>query len=39
LADTAELDRLLGLGADRANAQAEQTLADVYDKIGFIPRK
>jgi tryptophanyl-tRNA synthetase len=39
LADTAELDRLLALGADRANAQAEQTLADVYDKIGFIPRK
>ena len=39
LSDTAELDRLLGLGADRANAQAEQTLADVYDKIGFIPRK
>jgi tryptophanyl-tRNA synthetase len=39
LADTAELDRLLGLGADRANAQAEQTLADVYDKIGFIARK
>ena len=39
LADTAELDRLLGLGAERANAQAEQTLADVYDKIGFIPRK
>jgi tryptophanyl-tRNA synthetase len=39
LADSAELDRLLGLGADRANAQAEQTLADVYDKIGFIARK
>jgi tryptophanyl-tRNA synthetase len=39
LSDTAELDRLLGLGADRANALAEQTLADVYDKIGFIARK
>jgi tryptophanyl-tRNA synthetase len=39
LADTAELDRLLGLGADRAHALAEQTLADVYDKIGFIARK
>ena len=39
LADTAELDRLLGLGADRANAQAEQTLTDVYNKIGFVPRK
>jgi tryptophanyl-tRNA synthetase len=39
LSDKAELDRLLGLGAERANAQAEQTLADVYEKIGFIPRK
>lgn len=39
LADQAELDRLLSLGADRANAQAEQTLADVYEKVGFIPRK
>lgn len=39
LADEAELDRLLGLGAARANALAEQTLAAVYDKIGFIPRK
>ena len=39
LADKAELDRLLAIGAERANAQAEQTLADVYDKTGFIPRK
>lgn len=39
LADHEELDRLLSLGADRANALAEQTLADVYEKIGFIPRK
>ena len=39
LADEAELDRLLGLGAERANALAELTLADVYEKIGFIPRK
>jgi tryptophanyl-tRNA synthetase len=39
LADHDELDRLLSLGADRANALAEQTLADVYEKIGFIPRK
>ena len=38
LADQAELDRLLGVGADRANERAEQTLADVYEKIGFIPR-
>lgn len=39
LSDEAELDRLLGIGAERANALAEQTLADVYEKIGFIPRK
>jgi tryptophanyl-tRNA synthetase len=39
LANRDELDRLLGLGAERANALAEQTLADVYEKIGFIPRK
>jgi tryptophanyl-tRNA synthetase len=39
LSDHKELDRLLSLGADRANALAEQTLADVYEKIGFIPRK
>jgi tryptophanyl-tRNA synthetase len=39
LNDKSELDRLLGLGAERANAVAEQTLADVYEKIGFIPRK
>jgi tryptophanyl-tRNA synthetase len=39
LSDHEELDRLLSLGADRANALAEQTLADVYEKIGFIPRK
>jgi len=39
LSDQAELDRLLSIGAERANAQAELTLADVYDKIGFIARK
>jgi tryptophanyl-tRNA synthetase len=39
LSDEAELDRLLAIGAERANAQAQQTLADVYDKIGFIPSK
>ena len=39
LANESELDRFLGLGASRASALAEQTLADVYEKIGFIPRK
>jgi tryptophanyl-tRNA synthetase len=36
LADTAELDKLLAEGAARANAQAEETLAKVYDRIGFV---
>lgn len=39
LSDESELDRLLGLGASRASALAEQTLADVYEKMGFIPGK
>lgn len=38
LADPAELDRLLAIGAERAASIAESTLADVYDKIGFLPR-
>ncbi|OIH97016.1 tryptophan--tRNA ligase [Curtobacterium sp. MCBA15_001] len=38
LDDPAELDRLLAVGADRAAAIAEDTLARVYDRIGFVPR-
>jgi tryptophanyl-tRNA synthetase len=38
LANTKELDAMLASGADRANEIAETTLANVYDKIGFIPR-
>jgi tryptophanyl-tRNA synthetase len=38
LADEAELDRLLARGADRANEQAEKTLATVYDRLGFVLR-
>jgi tryptophanyl-tRNA synthetase len=38
LADPAELDRLLARGADRARAIASVTLANVYDKMGFLPR-
>jgi len=34
-----ELDELLSIGANKANAQAELTLASVYEAIGFIPRK
>jgi tryptophanyl-tRNA synthetase len=36
LSDPAELDRLLADGAAKANAQAEQTLVKVYDRVGFI---
>jgi tryptophanyl-tRNA synthetase len=36
LSDRTELDRLLAAGAARANEVAEKTLADVYDKVGFI---
>ncbi len=39
LADPAELDRVLSANADRANAIAEATLARVYDRIGFLPRR
>jgi tryptophanyl-tRNA synthetase len=38
LENTDELDRLLTSGSARANELAEATLANVYDKIGFIPR-
>ena len=36
LTDTVELDSLLAEGAARANEMAEQTLAKVYERIGFI---
>ena len=39
LADPAELDRLLGANADRANEVASATLAKVYDRVGFLPRR
>jgi len=39
LANPDELDDFLAAGAAKANAQAEQTLARVYEAIGFIPRK
>ncbi len=37
-ADPAEVDRLLAVGADRARATAAATMADVRDKVGFLPR-
>ncbi|MBK4348852.1 tryptophan--tRNA ligase [Lacisediminihabitans changchengi] len=39
LADPAELDRVLGGNADRANEVASATLAKVYDHVGFLPRR
>ena len=36
MSDQAELDKLLASGAEKARAVAEQTLANVYDRIGFI---
>ena len=38
LSDTSELDRLLQIGAAKANELAESTLAKVYDRIGFLPK-
>jgi tryptophanyl-tRNA synthetase len=37
LADPAELDAVLARGADRAREVAAGTLADVYDRVGFLP--
>ncbi len=39
LADPAELDRVLAGNADRAAEVAEATLAKVYDRIGFLPKR
>jgi tryptophanyl-tRNA synthetase len=37
LADPAALDAVLARGAARAGEQAAATLADVYDRVGFLP--
>jgi len=37
LEDHAQLDAVLRSGGERASAVAEQTLADVYDRVGFVP--
>ena len=39
MSDTTELDRLLASGAEKARSVAEATLADVYDRVGFIRAK
>jgi len=38
LADEGKLDAILAEGADKARAVAAVTLAEVYRKIGFVPR-
>jgi tryptophanyl-tRNA synthetase len=37
LDDRAELDAVLARGAERAREVASRTLADVYDRVGFLP--
>ncbi|GIH70414.1 MULTISPECIES: tryptophan--tRNA ligase [Sphaerimonospora] len=37
LADEAELDRLLAVGAERARAVARETMAQVRDRLGLLP--
>lgn len=37
MSDVAELDRILAVGADRAREVASRTLAQVYDRVGFLP--
>jgi tryptophanyl-tRNA synthetase len=39
LDDRAELDAVLQRGADRARDVASRTLADVYDRVGFLPAR
>jgi tryptophanyl-tRNA synthetase len=36
LDDTAELDKLLARGAERAREVAAATLRQVYDRVGFL---
>jgi tryptophanyl-tRNA synthetase len=38
LDDRAELQRVLAAGAETAGAVARGTLADVYERVGFVPR-
>jgi len=37
MGDPAELNRLMGVGAQKARHTAAQTLADVYQRVGFVP--
>ena len=37
MADPAEIDRILARGAEQARPVAEATVADVYERVGFVP--
>jgi tryptophanyl-tRNA synthetase len=37
--DPAELDRILAIGAERAQAVAADTLRTAYDRVGFLPAR
>ncbi|TDD25081.1 tryptophan--tRNA ligase [Nonomuraea diastatica] len=37
LSDEKELDRMLAIGAERASAVARETMAQVRDRVGFLP--
>ncbi|HEX6755244.1 MAG TPA: tryptophan--tRNA ligase [Mycobacteriales bacterium] len=39
LDDVAELDRVLAIGAERAESVAAPTLAAAYDRVGFLPAR
>ncbi|MFD1811860.1 tryptophan--tRNA ligase [Rhodococcus gannanensis] len=39
LSDQAELDRILDAGAERAREVSSRVLAQVYDRVGFLPQK
>lgn len=39
MSDQAELERILAAGADKAREIAAQTLAEVYEQVGFLVRK
>lgn len=39
IGDPAELDRVLAANAARADEVANETLATVYDRVGFLPRR
>jgi tryptophanyl-tRNA synthetase len=39
MADPAELDRILGANAERAEAIAQPKLEEVYDRVGLLPRR